>query len=96
MRSNAVIANYGMGITQQKHGVETVKMVVNLLLLRAISANPGLASHQSAAIRMFRGNALLASRKKPSLFRSTGWRNSTTLSRLERTGRRRSMHAKGF
>jgi molybdopterin-dependent oxidoreductase alpha subunit len=34
MRSNAVIACYGMGITQHKHGVETAKMIVNLLLLR--------------------------------------------------------------
>lgn len=33
-RSNAVIANYGMGITQHRYGVETVKMIVNLLLLR--------------------------------------------------------------
>jgi molybdopterin-dependent oxidoreductase alpha subunit len=41
MRANAVIANYGMGITQQKHGVETVKMVVNLLLLRGNIGKPG-------------------------------------------------------
>ena len=41
MRSNAVIANYGMGITQQVHGVETVKMVVNLLLLRGNIGKPG-------------------------------------------------------
>jgi molybdopterin-dependent oxidoreductase alpha subunit len=33
-KANAVIANYGMGITQHRHGVETAKMVVNLLLLR--------------------------------------------------------------
>jgi molybdopterin-dependent oxidoreductase alpha subunit len=41
IRSNAVIANYGMGITQHKHGVETVKMVVNLLLLRGNIGKPG-------------------------------------------------------
>jgi molybdopterin-dependent oxidoreductase alpha subunit len=41
MRSDAVIANYGMGITQQKNGVETVKMVVNLLLLRGNIGKPG-------------------------------------------------------
>jgi len=34
MASNAVIANYGMGVTQHKHGVDTVKMIVNLMLLR--------------------------------------------------------------
>jgi molybdopterin-dependent oxidoreductase alpha subunit len=41
MRSNAVIANYGMGITQHKHGVETVKMIANLLLLRGNIGKPG-------------------------------------------------------
>jgi molybdopterin-dependent oxidoreductase alpha subunit len=41
MVSNAVIANYGMGVTQHKHGVETVKMIVNLLLLRGNIGKPG-------------------------------------------------------
>ena len=41
MRSNAVIANYGMGITQHEHGVETVKMIANLLLLRGNIGKPG-------------------------------------------------------
>jgi molybdopterin-dependent oxidoreductase alpha subunit len=39
--SNAVILNYGMGITQHKHGVETVKMLVNFLLLRGNIGKPG-------------------------------------------------------
>ena len=41
MRANAVIANYGMGITQHEHGVECVKMIVNLLLLRGNIGKPG-------------------------------------------------------
>jgi molybdopterin-dependent oxidoreductase alpha subunit len=41
MTANAVIANYGMGVTQHKHGVETVKMIVNLLLLRGNIGKPG-------------------------------------------------------
>lgn len=41
MAANAVIANYGMGITQHEFGVETVKMVVNLLLLRGNIGKPG-------------------------------------------------------
>ncbi|ETR79264.1 CbbBc protein [Afipia sp. P52-10] len=41
MKANAVIANYGMGITQHVHGVETVKMIVNLLLLRGNIGKPG-------------------------------------------------------
>lgn len=40
-RSNAVIANYGMGVTQHEHGVETVKMIVNLLLMRGNIGKPG-------------------------------------------------------
>lgn len=39
--AKAVIANYGMGITQHKHGVETAKMIVNLLLLRGNIGKPG-------------------------------------------------------
>ena len=41
MRAKAVIANYGMGITQHEHGVECVKMIVNLLLLRGNIGKPG-------------------------------------------------------
>src|SRR5690349_10550195 len=41
MKANAVIANYGMGVTQHKHGVETAKMIVNLLLLRGNIGKPG-------------------------------------------------------
>jgi molybdopterin-dependent oxidoreductase alpha subunit len=39
--SKAVIANYGMGVTQHRHGVETTKMIVNLLLLRGNIGRPG-------------------------------------------------------
>jgi molybdopterin-dependent oxidoreductase alpha subunit len=41
MAAKAVIANYGMGVTQHKHGVETAKMIVNLLLLRGNIGKPG-------------------------------------------------------
>jgi molybdopterin-dependent oxidoreductase alpha subunit len=41
MHADAVIANYGMGVTQHRHGVETVKMIVNLLLLRGNIGKPG-------------------------------------------------------
>jgi molybdopterin-dependent oxidoreductase alpha subunit len=41
MNAKAVIANYGMGITQHEHGVECVKMIVNLLLLRGNIGKPG-------------------------------------------------------
>lgn len=41
MKSTAVIANYGMGITQHRYGVDACKMVVNLLLLRGNIGKPG-------------------------------------------------------
>jgi molybdopterin-dependent oxidoreductase alpha subunit len=41
MSSKAVIANYGMGVTQHKYGVDTTKMIVNLLLLRGNIGKPG-------------------------------------------------------
>jgi molybdopterin-dependent oxidoreductase alpha subunit len=47
-KSNAVIANYGMGITQHKHGVETNKMIVNLLLLRGNIGKPGAGTARPA------------------------------------------------
>lgn len=49
--SNAVIANYGMGVTQHKHGVETVQMLVNLLLLR------GNIGKEGAGISPVRGHS---------------------------------------
>ncbi len=41
MASKAVIVGYGMGVTQHRHGVETVKMMVNLALLRGNIGKPG-------------------------------------------------------
>jgi anaerobic selenocysteine-containing dehydrogenase len=41
MQANAVMIHYGMGITQHKYGVDTIKMIVNLLLLRGNIGKPG-------------------------------------------------------
>jgi len=40
-RCGAVMGIYGMGVTQHRHGVETVQMLVNLLLLRGNIGKPG-------------------------------------------------------
>lgn len=40
-RSQAVMAVYGMGLTQHVKGVENVRMIVNLLLLRGNIGKPG-------------------------------------------------------
>jgi formate dehydrogenase major subunit len=41
MASQAVIAVYGMGLTQHRNGVQNVQMLVNLLLLRGNIGKPG-------------------------------------------------------
>ena len=40
-RANKVIGNYGMGLTQHRHGIENVQMLVNLLLMRGMMGRPG-------------------------------------------------------
>lgn len=40
-RSDKVIACWGMGITQHRHGVAGVQMIANLLLLRGMVGKPG-------------------------------------------------------
>lgn len=40
-RANAVMGVYGMGLTQHRHGVTSVQMLVNLLLLRGNIGRPG-------------------------------------------------------
>ena len=41
LQSGRVIACWGMGITQHKHSVATIQMIVNLLLLRGHIGRPG-------------------------------------------------------
>jgi len=50
-RSNAVMAHYGMGLTQHRHGVANVQMVVNLLLTR------GNIGKRGAGISPIRGHS---------------------------------------
>jgi len=51
LRANAVIAVYGMGLTQHRNGVETVQMLTNFLLLR------GNIGKQGAGICPVRGHS---------------------------------------
>lgn len=51
MNAKAVIANYGMGVTQHEFGVETVKMIVNFLLLR------GNIGKEGAGVSPIRGHS---------------------------------------
>ena len=40
-KAEKVIGNYGMGLTQHRHGIENVQMLVNLLLMRGMMGKPG-------------------------------------------------------
>ncbi len=40
-KAERVIANYGMGLTQHRHGIENVQMLCNLLLMRGNIGKPG-------------------------------------------------------
>ncbi|MBO0904773.1 FdhF/YdeP family oxidoreductase [Jiella sonneratiae] len=50
-RADKVIANYGMGLTQHRHGIENVQMLVNLLLMR------GMMGREGAGISPIRGHS---------------------------------------
>ncbi|MBO0662268.1 FdhF/YdeP family oxidoreductase [Jiella sp. MQZ9-1] len=40
-KAERVIANYGMGLTQHRHGIENVQMLCNLLLMRGMMGKAG-------------------------------------------------------
>ncbi|MER0236830.1 FdhF/YdeP family oxidoreductase [Fulvimarina sp. MAC8] len=50
-RAERVIANYGMGLTQHRHGIENVQMLCNLLLMR------GMMGKKGAGISPIRGHS---------------------------------------
>ncbi|WP_185984361.1 FdhF/YdeP family oxidoreductase [Aureimonas mangrovi] len=50
-RANAVIAHYGMGLTQHRHGVKNVQMLVNLMLMR------GNVGKKGAGLSPIRGHS---------------------------------------
>ncbi|MDY8108562.1 FdhF/YdeP family oxidoreductase [Fulvimarina sp. 2208YS6-2-32] len=50
-KAERVIANYGMGLTQHRHGIENVQMLCNLLLMR------GMMGKEGAGISPIRGHS---------------------------------------
>ncbi|WP_411910492.1 molybdopterin-dependent oxidoreductase [Mesorhizobium sp. CA13] len=59
-RSKAVIGNYGMGLTQHRHGTENVQMLCNLLLMRGNMGKPGagIGLHVEVATKLNRSHLL--------------------------------------
>ena len=65
--SNAVMAIYGMGLTQHVAGVENVQMVVNLLLLRGNIGKPGAGVCSVRGHSNVQGQRTVGITEKPEL-----------------------------
>ncbi|KTQ82632.1 formate dehydrogenase [Aureimonas ureilytica] len=66
-RSNAVIAHYGMGLTQHRHGVQNVQMLVNLLLMRGNIGKPGAGISPIRGHSNVQGQRTVGITEKPEL-----------------------------
>lgn len=66
-RANAVIAHFGMGLTQHRTGVENVRMVTNLLLLRGNIGKPGAGPSPVRGHSNVQGQRTVGITEKPEL-----------------------------
>ncbi|MBB3999796.1 FdhF/YdeP family oxidoreductase [Aureimonas pseudogalii] len=66
-RSKAVMAHYGMGLTQHRHGVENVQMLVNLLLMRGNIGKPGAGISPIRGHSNVQGQRTVGMTEKPEL-----------------------------
>lgn len=67
MRANAVIAHYGMGLTQHRLGVQNVRMICNLLLLRGNIGKPGAGPSPIRGHSNVQGQRTVGITEKPEL-----------------------------
>ncbi|WP_042305781.1 FdhF/YdeP family oxidoreductase [Paraburkholderia terrae] len=67
MRAKAVIAHFGMGLTQHRMGVQNVRMIVNLLLLRGNIGKPGAGPSPIRGHSNVQGQRTVGITEKPSL-----------------------------
>ncbi len=67
MRANAVMAHYGMGLTQHRLGVQNVRMLVNLLLLRGNIGKPGAGPSPVRGHSNVQGQRTVGITEKPEL-----------------------------
>ncbi|BCQ29059.1 hypothetical protein NK8_72490 (plasmid) [Caballeronia sp. NK8] len=67
MRANAVMAHYGMGITQHRQGVQNVRMLCNLLFLRGNVGNPGAGPSPVRGHSNVQGQRTVGITEKPEL-----------------------------
>jgi molybdopterin-dependent oxidoreductase alpha subunit len=65
--AKAVIANYGMGLTQHRHGTENVQMLCNLLLMRGNIGKPGAGISPIRGHSNVQGQRTVGITEKPEL-----------------------------
>ncbi len=66
-RSERVIAVYGMGLTQHRHGIDNVHMLVNLMLLRGNIGKPGAGMGPVRGHSNVQGQRTVGITEKPEL-----------------------------
>lgn len=67
MKANAVMAHYGMGLTQHRLGVQNVRMLCNLLLLRGNVGKPGAGPSPIRGHSNVQGQRTVGITEKPEL-----------------------------
>jgi len=67
MHANAVMAHYGMGLTQHRMGVQNVRMLCNLLLLRGNIGKPGAGPSPVRGHSNVQGQRTVGITEKPEL-----------------------------
>jgi molybdopterin-dependent oxidoreductase alpha subunit len=67
MRASAVMAHYGMGITQHRQGVQNVRMLCNLLFLRGNIGKPGAGPSPVRGHSNVQGQRTVGITEKPEL-----------------------------
>ena len=72
-KSNAAIAIFGMGLTQHRRGVETVRMLVNLLLLRGNIGKRGAGVMPVRGHSNVQGQRTVGITEKPELAPMDRW-----------------------
>jgi molybdopterin-dependent oxidoreductase alpha subunit len=66
-QAKAVIANYGMGLTQHRHGTQNVQMLCNLLLMRGNIGRPGAGISPIRGHSNVQGQRTVGITEKPDL-----------------------------
>ncbi|MGF6978797.1 molybdopterin-dependent oxidoreductase alpha subunit [Paraburkholderia sp. JPY465] len=67
MKANAVMIHYGMGLTQHRMGVQNVRMLCNLLLLRGNVGKPGAGPSPVRGHSNVQGQRTVGITEKPEL-----------------------------